>query len=466
MPINAADFNGILRPSKFHKELSKTLLPFRDGERPTSGQRSEFLESLLSDIQTGRYAPSIPRGYIVLDKGNYVPRIVPVLAYRDMCVYIYCIVQLQDRLAVNRVDGTFGGWQLGNPMREREEEEQRNRAQAALAEVPYGPAFALNPFRWVMHWRDFQREAFERSRSDHFRAFIEFDIANFYDSINLEVLQRRIRGTCEAGDSSTIDLLFTLLRQWNRQYQGYIDKTVGLPQEEGADCSRILANFYLQEYDASMSFICRDQHRNAEYLRYADDQIILAESLTSARQILVDAGRNLHEVGLNLNASKVKEFRTREDFDYYWTFDLMEMFGDESDDTLVNEAAARFNQLRREDEEHPGRRPWRWWSVEKRIVRIGLERLSDPHRSEIVDHLLREESVERMEASMLARVARGLTKAERQRFFAVIDDCVPRVPFNSFHLNLRRFFARYGEPWRPIEEIDQRIQELNDLWAP
>ncbi len=40
------------------------------------------------------------------------------------------------------------------------------------------------------------------------------------------------------------------------------------------DCSRILANFYLQDYDAYMKVECDGQA--ASYLRYADDQIMMA----------------------------------------------------------------------------------------------------------------------------------------------------------------------------------------------
>ena len=215
-----------------------------------------------------------------------------------------------------------------------------------------------------------------------------------------------------------------------------------------------------------MAYIRRYAHRNADYLRYADDQIIMAESLQQAREILVDAGRNLHQIGLNIVAAKAHEFTSREDFDHYWTFELMDLLGDETDDAKINQAAAIFNQLRIQDADSRGQRPWRWRSVERRILRVGLHKIIEPTRSEIVDRLLQEESVERMDDFMLAAVARGLTEAERQRFFAVIDDCVPRVPFNSFHLNLRRFFAKYDKPWRPIDEIESRIQELNRLWSP
>jgi hypothetical protein len=215
-----------------------------------------------------------------------------------------------------------------------------------------------------------------------------------------------------------------------------------------------------------MAYTCRYKHRNADYLRYADDQIIMAESLQQAREILVDAGRYLHEIGLNIGAAKVREFMSREDYDHYWTFELMELLGDETDDAKINRAAAIFNQLRIQDGQSRGQRPWRWPTVERRILRVGLRRISEPTRSQIAERLLQEESVERMDEFMLAAVARGLTEAERKMFFAVIDSCVPRVPFNFFHLNLRRFFARYEKPWRPIDEIESRIDELNRLWSP
>jgi hypothetical protein len=196
MPIDEEAFFGTLRPTKIHKELGKSLLPFRDGERPSQDQREEFLQSLYRDIRSKRYSPTVPRGYIALNKGHYVPRISPVLSYRDMCVYYFCITQLEEDLAVNRVPGTFGGWRLGNPMRANEDKEQAaNETQGAI-DGPYNFAYALNPFKWVKNWRDFQQWAYRKSRALELGAFIEYDIANFYDTVNLALLENKIREQC------------------------------------------------------------------------------------------------------------------------------------------------------------------------------------------------------------------------------------------------------------------------------
>jgi hypothetical protein len=216
-----------------------------------------------------------------------------------------------------------------------------------------------------------------------------------------------------------------------------------------------------------MYYVCQEQYGpRAEYLRYTDDQIIMAKSIDDARMILVESAKNLHEIGLNIVAAKVKEFSKREDFDYYWTFELMDMLGDESNNQMINLAAKIFNEQRRSDLENSSARPWRWWSVERRILKLGLARIDEPIRTEIASRLLSQQAVEGMDEFMFAAVARGLKEEERVIFFRIIDECVPRVPFNSFHLNLRRFFTNYEKPWRDLAEIDRRIEELNSFWDP
>lgn len=460
MSVDEEAFYKTLLPQTIHKELRKSLLPPRDGDWPSKEQREAFLKSLFHDIRTKRYTPSVPRGYIVQDKGGHVPRITPVLAYRDMCVYYFCIVQLQEKLAVNRVPGTFGGWQLGNPMRKEEAAEHRP------VEAPYTSTYSLDPYKWMKYWKEFQRLALQKSRPGHFQAFIEFDIANFYDTVNLDLLEKSILGACGNDLRETVDLLFVLLRTWNRQYQGYSSKTIGLPQEESADCSRILANFFLQEYDFAVAEMCKAESQNCDYLRYSDDQIILAESIEQARKILVSCCKNLHELGLNVGASKVHEFQNREDYDYYWTFEIMGLLDDESDTAKVNLAAEMFNFYRERQLRRVDPRPWRWYSVERRLVSVGLHKIEESTRKSIATRMIEPEAVARMDEFMLSGVARGISEAERLEFFAAIDYCVPRVPFNRFHLSLRRFFAKYGNPWRSVEEIDLRIVELNNYWSP
>jgi len=66
-----------------------------------------------------------------------------------------------------------------------------------------------------------------------------------------------------------VNLLFYFLCNWNRGYLNYERQSMGIPQDEVGDCSRILGNFYLQEYDNYLYKLTKKE--NSAYLRYADD---------------------------------------------------------------------------------------------------------------------------------------------------------------------------------------------------
>jgi hypothetical protein len=467
MQIDECKFYETLEKAPIHKRLINSLLPFQQEERPAS--KSQFLDQLYDDIRLGKYFPSVPRGYIVENKHNYVPRIVSVLSYRDACVYYFCVKQLEHHIAKNRISGTYGGWSLGNSIRELEDIEQEDNEQGMDEEVvveegPYHVVGSLNPYKWTKYWKQFQRLAYEKSRPEELCSFIEYDIANFYDSINLDLLDRKIRACIQRELNPVVDLLFAFLRNWNRQFEGYSPKTVGIPQEEIGDCSRILANFYLQDYDSFMARQCRELMQHGEYLRYADDQIVMAEDILDARLLLVSAAQELYKLGLCVNSGKVNEFKSREGFEYYWSFDLFALLGDEGDVDRINEGARTFLDQKKFDEQNGWTRPWRWHSVLKRIINVGVEKIEDPWRAEVVGIVLEKDYIPTLKVWMMRRLASSLLEAERERLFIGIDSWIPTLPFNSFHLNVRRFYSK-EVPSKDLSIIDERIEELRDWQA-
>ena len=132
------------------------------------------------------------------------------------------------------------------------------------------------------------------------KCFLKLDIANFYDGINLSLLERKVRHVIPKSKQDVVTLLFHFLQNWNRRFEGYSMKTVGLPQDEIGDCSRILANFYLQDYDSAVYEVC--ERHDAKYVRFADDQIIYAANSEVAKNILFEASKELMKVNLNFNA--------------------------------------------------------------------------------------------------------------------------------------------------------------------
>ena len=103
--------------SNFIQVLKKVYIT-REAVNKTS--LSESIHDLLSE---NNYSPSIPKFIIDYDKGKGVSRPVPVFNPIDYGVFYYCIKQLEENIALNRVEGTFGGWSLGGKIRHLESEE-------------------------------------------------------------------------------------------------------------------------------------------------------------------------------------------------------------------------------------------------------------------------------------------------------------------------------------------------------
>lgn len=129
-----------------------------------------------------------------------------------------------------------------------------------------------------------------------------------------------MRSACGSVHMETIDLLMYFLRHWNRDFENFKQKNIGLPQDEVGDCSRVLANFYLHEYD---NYISNEAKKlKCQIIRYSDDQVIYAGSEYNARKLLYLASNYLSKINLNINSKKIDCFNSKNKFYDYWSFDI------------------------------------------------------------------------------------------------------------------------------------------------
>jgi hypothetical protein len=163
---------------------------------------------------------------------------------------------------------------------------------------------------WTEAFGEFNSILFSQLDEASYSHILQFDLSNFYDSVRLDVLERWIREESEAKKGWIITLLFYLLNQWNRVNTGLHPQVVGLPQDALADCSRILANFYLQKYDRFAKRVC--ESFDSLYLRYADDQMILTNAPDCTESILLLLTRQLDRYGLTVNQKKVELWTSSE----------------------------------------------------------------------------------------------------------------------------------------------------------
>lgn len=267
----------------------------------TLREKAALVDRVYATISSSRYAPSIPEAEIVINKGHGVARTVPVFCVEDYCVYYFCIKELEDVLCVNRTPNTFGGWTLGGSFRKKEDAD----IECELTE--YG-RYSFNPRAWTHAFGEFNSLLFAQLDEGNYSHVLQFDLSNFYDCVRLDTLERWIREEADSEKGWIVTLLFYLLNQWNRRNTGLHPQSVGLPQDVLSDCSRILANYYLQKYDQFASAICA--RHSAQYFRYSDDQMILLNDPKIVEHLLLLITRRLDRFGLRVNQKKVDVWST------------------------------------------------------------------------------------------------------------------------------------------------------------
>ncbi len=436
MRIDKTSYDGLFK-TKFWSKLNESLVPFDD--KPID--KEIFLDDLYQQIQEFTYSPSHPREYIVYNKHNGISRYVPTFERKDYCVYYLCIKLLESEIAINRVEGTFGGWTLGNPIRLKEEQE--------LIELDYIPFNTINELSWSNEWQSFQGIAEKHKDTGDYEYFINMDIANFYDTINLSVLERKIRHVIPKEKQDVVTLLMHFLHGWNKKLEGYSSKTIGIPQDEIGDISRILANFYLQDYDEIMKNAC--EAMGAKYIRFADDQIIFARSKEDARKILFLASKSLFSINLNLNSGKVKEFETKDDFDKYWAFDVFSLFKDKENKDSVNNGVDIFFKNIESNVR------FRECSVLKRILSVNPELIKAEQRHKILAIFYNIDVLSSLGLWHFRKIR--IMANNDNEFFDALDSLIPSALFNSYLFQLLAFYKKDRDSTN-VDVIIERIEEL------
>ena len=130
--------------SSFYKKvLNESLVSFK--RKINKKQAKELMLQAFRDLINYNYNISTPQEYIYLLKGKYVSRIIPVFTIQDEAIYFYLCKQIEDNITDSRVEGTFGGWRIGNSIKLEEDEEL------------FYVVNSYDPSLWLKNWKDFQK---------------------------------------------------------------------------------------------------------------------------------------------------------------------------------------------------------------------------------------------------------------------------------------------------------------------
>ena len=131
---------------------------------------------------------------------------------------------------------------------------------------------------------------------------VDIDLEKFFDTVNHDKLMTIIGRTIKDGD--IISIVRKYLVSGIMIDDEYEDSIVGTPQ--GGNLSPLLANIMLNELDKEM------EQRGLNFVRYADDCIIMVGSEMSANRVMRNISRFIEEkLGLKVNMTKSKVDRPR-----------------------------------------------------------------------------------------------------------------------------------------------------------
>ena len=126
---------------------------------------------------------------------------------------------------------------------------------------------------------------------------VDIDLEKFFDTVNHDKLMTIIGRTIKDGD--IISIVRKYLVSGIRVDDEYKESVIGTPQ--GGNLSPLLANIMLNELDKEM------EKRGLNFVRYADDCIIMVRSEMSANRVMRNLTRYIEDkLGLKVNMTKNK----------------------------------------------------------------------------------------------------------------------------------------------------------------
>jgi hypothetical protein len=264
-----------------------------------------------------------------------------------------------------------------------------------------------------------------------------------------------LREQTQKSKTQVVNLLFYFLSNWGKRDMNYERQSAGLPQDEVGDCSRILANFYLQDYDGQIHKLCHN--KDAGYLRYADDQIIAARDESTAKEVMFLASKELAKIGLNLNASKAKFFNNKDDFKIYWSFDIFKLLADKNDKNAIEKAFHIFKERRANNIQFKAD------TVLKRLISCNLYRVSVSIRDEILGLAAEKDFLTNVGDYYLKRIYELTSKNKKGEFLKRLNDLSDEVLFNQFHLRVMKFAREKRINLKSLNKVRTNLVRLGDL---
>jgi hypothetical protein len=437
--------------NKFIKVLKKVYL---DKEPVSKKALAQKIFELLVD---NNYSPSVPKFIIDYDKGHGVSRPVPIFNPIDYGVYYFCMKRLEENIAYNRVEGTFGGWSLGGKLRKLEE------AEIEVEDIDYPMTQSLNPTAWSKYYGDYNSKllGYIADLEGYEYLVVEIDIANFYDTIRLDILESKLRMVSKKENSAVINLLFHFLKNSNKQIHSFNSQLTGIPQDMIADCSRLLANFYLQDYDLEVSEYCKENR--IQYLRYADDQVFFIPKELNYKEVVKFCSNRLYKIGLNINQKKVKvsEF---DEFLQYRAFNLYNLLDPGvTNENQSNDVATRFTNASVEAILNDNRElNNNGAALLRKIIGVGVNKLPNDLRSVVLSIALSKNFLSYLDHRKLSQLYMALDASQKKEMIIALSGEALVATQSAFFYECAKFSNKHK---LGLSNFNSKVDQDNKTWT-
>ncbi len=321
--IKRSDIASIVTAKKFRSLINQGLLSFK-----ISSEYGTTLDNVVTRVNEGHYNPRRPVGVYSIPKHNYVPRLIPVLDPEDNVLYHYLIKDFEEALLNHRPKKvkSFGAYRILKKAIQAEGDRRNKDFIEKDIDDVYVGRFSINK-NWFPQYSEYQETVKKYFDLDpNKKVFLKTDVANFYDNIDLRLLENKVRSVLGKDKLSKANLLFKLLQGVNSYAYEYNYQGKGLPQDETSDCSRLLSNFFLYDFDAEINDLA--EKYGCTYIRYCDDMIVMCDDEISAKKFIHQIAETLNKSSLSLNSAKTKIFKSRDKFSKYWLHDQHDLLTD------------------------------------------------------------------------------------------------------------------------------------------
>jgi len=247
-------------------------------------------------------------------------------------------------------------------------------------------------------------------------------------------------------------MLMHFLKTWNIKSDKYHHKTVGIPQNEFGDQSRILANLYLQNYDKNIAQFT--ENNNAKYMRFSDDQLIFIKDSKKINEIMYVVSRELNLLGLNLNAGKVRQYN-KEQLKVFYGVEVFEYIKKEEYDEAVK---IFFKYYKSKKYDFKYITPLRKFINAKIILKI----TSNYYKKRLIDIMTSESFLRDCDTKYLYKIYQTLTPIKKNKLIRKLNAMKDNITYNGFHYTLINFYTKINK-LEYIDNINKRIEVISKL---